>query len=1818
MIKKTKGIITFALMVIFILQIFFENIIVTKAEEENKVQVIVKDQEEIIDNAMARVILQDGSSVILEKCSGGVYESPIVSENAVNGKYFITVNADGYKEIEKEIDFTMDSTILKGELDISDHKLFQVTGKVCDFDKKLPLREVSVAINQLDGNLENQLSTKTDEDGNFSFNVTAGKYEIFFRADNYKTIVQEVTVANELNLENVEMKKIYEYSLNVINPNDGTVTVKVNDEARDIVDGKIICVDGDRIQIIASPKPYYKLADSCMSEMQTDVQDGSEFYLSKNVGEDNIYSYTIEFQKMQYAEIKYDGSSINYIRQMEGGTVVSENSTDFKVLPETSSKFYVKDIIGEVSNIEQELYRFKEKGTAKIYFDKDEDKPIISLSETDDSIDRVYIGGIKDIFVVVKDEKTSVKEVFYKIGTEGYKEAVKEGDNLYRIRVPSNLNLENDLFVKAKDVFENEEERKFKIYYDNSPPVIKSVSLNSTVPVCMQGDKQYIKLKDEAGNKKENLTAFQIDIEDESITKNIKYYISDKILTADQLAKKLESSEETDSFIETEELNISGQGTYSLEVNLNSLKTGCYYIYISGEDVAENIQKENLGQYCFYIDNEPPKVVKAEDISDNKEKWKRPSDFIKFNFIFSDEETPENMEYLYEIGDINEDSSSIEYTNEWKRVEKIGNDFCVISEIGCLPEGAYKLFVRAKDGCNNLSEVLETEFYIDGTAPYIEDMKFDVKENNKKVENSYSFQFGNFFRKDKTQTVEYQVKASDVVNSSYGKNVPAIKEIRLYYINIKVKEELEQEEDFKKNINNQHEMPTFNNSKNYELPYKHENGIYYFRLNIPSVNDFYEILCVASDKAGNMAYCVPAQEGLENRSYSNRVMVDRKIPEISMTLDGKYCTPDYIEEVGTEIRNWYKGEKNVTYQIRVKDEESGLSRGVIKINEKVENLIFSTNIVKNMTTEETYTISSSNGNRSKNDQYSFYVQVQDNAGNVAEKTESIYIDKEKPIITSIKFSNGNVDNLATAPKQYGYFFKKATRVTVTATDFAKDQKTPGSGIKEIICYKENASGKKVKIKNLKLKKGKNNTYTVSFSLPSDFKGRICVKAIDNVGQVSEDYNSKGIVIENAQKHKKYSYARISLPKTAYQDSEGNPLYNYMPLLKMEIGDVRTGISKGSWSVKAYNDSEAENKGNLKVQSTYDKKKNSWTASFNGDDKWKAVSGLESNLVIGALKNYRICSEKNHMEATLEITDNIGYVSKAKKGIFSVDMTAPKIEIEYDNNESFHEKYYKEARHATITVEEANFSKEKCKMEITGPEVEISEWDHISGSGCDGKIHVKDCKWKCVVGFVEDGDYTFSFDCTDLAGWTGSYGKVDEFIIDKTKPVVEVSYDNNEVKNELYYKEARIATISIEEHNFMPEDVEISITAKDGEKEIAVPQVRGWTTNEDIHKATIAYDYNGEFVFHVKYTDLADNEAEEFVSHHFIVDLSEPEINIKGVIDKSANNGVVLPVISCLDKNIEDVQITLSGSNRGKIKCEYKKSNIKDGFVYELSDIVHKKEYDDLYTLSVRAIDKAGNIKEDAIIYSINRFGSVYVLDKETQFLVDNTYTSEEKELRLKELNVDSLESIKVTCSKDGEIRNLNQGSEYNIHKTGGNLSWKEYDYTINKENFQEEGRYIITIYSEDRATNQSDNQVKGKRIEFVVDKTSPTILVSGIENNGQYTEDKRSMTLNVEDNIGLYSVKILSGERTIKTFNKEQIQELNGNLSVELNSSHSWQKIKVIAKDVTGNQTESIVFNVLLTKNLFIQWYRNPWLFYGTILGFVIFFAILYKIIQKK
>ena len=123
--------------------------------------------------------------------------------------------------------------------------------------------------------------------------------------------------------------------------------------------------------------------------------------------------------------------------------------------------------------------------------------------------------------------------------------------------------------------------------------------------------------------------------------------------------------------------------------------------------------------------------------------------------------------------------------------------------------------------------------------------------------------------------------------------------------------------------------------------------------------------------------------------------------------------------------------------------------------------------------------------------------------------------------------------------------------------------------------------------------------------------------------------------------------------------------------------------------------------------------------------------------------------------------------------------------------------------------------------------------------------------------------------------------------------------------------------------------------------------------------------------------------------------------------------------------------------------------------------------DDMYTMEATVYDLAGNSSEASVIFSVNRFGSVYTFSDATDALVGDNgkyYTNEEQEIVVTETNVDTLEFREITKNLNGSLNTMAEGEEYTVSESGTDVSWKQYTYTIPKENFEEEGTYILTIY----------------------------------------------------------------------------------------------------------------------------------------------------------
>ena len=565
----------------------------------------------------------------------------------------------------------------------------------------------------------------------------------------------------------------------------------------------------------------------------------------------------------------------------------------------------------------------------------------------------------------------------------------------------------------------------------------------------------------------------------------------------------------------------------------------------------------------------------------------------------------------------------------------------------------------------------------------------------------------------------------------------------------------------------------------------------------------------------------------------------------------------------------------------------------------------------------------------------------------------------------------------------------------------------------------------------------------------------------------------------------------------------------------------------------------------------------------------------------------------------------------------VDNKAPIVSFSFDKSDVHNGKYYKNDKTLTITVDERNFDESYLPRvtSTTGGGYSISGWSH------NGELHT------ATVTFSGDSDYTVSYDCYDLAGNKSNTENLEEFTVDKTVPVIKVSYNNNSAQNGNYYKEARTATITVTEHNFDPSKITVSTTASAG----GAPSIGGWANSGDTHTANVVFNHDADYTFTVSGLDLADNKAADYAQDKFTVDLKNPEVKITGVKDKSANNGTVAPRISISDTNFiaSGVKITLKGVNKGEIKIDSLASISSSATGMNVIFKDFPEGMDDIYTLTAKATDKAGNETKSSITFSVNRDGSTYELGSGTKALVDKKYTNKPQDLEITEINVDDLTTIEITYSLDGKIVTLKEGEDYTITKSGEEGQWKKYLYRIKASCFEEEGNYVLNIYSEDAAHNSTTNKTKAKTIAFTVDKTAPTMVVSNLTDRGRYKENVHEFTLNVKDNIFLAYVEVYLDGELFKRFEEDEIAQLNGELPVDIASSNQYQTIELVSCDKAGNISKEVYdpetnaqvpasYRVLVTQNSFVQFINNTPLLVSVIVIIVAIAGLIVVLVKRK
>lgn len=725
---------------------------------------------------------------------------------------------------------------------------------------------------------------------------------------------------------------------------------------------------------------------------------------------------------------------------------------------------------------------------------------------------------------------------------------------------------------------------------------------------------------------------------------------------------------------------------------------------------------------------------------------------------------------------------------------------------------------------------------------------------------------------------------------------------------------------------------------------------------------------------------------------------------------------------------------------------------------------------------------------------------------------------------------------------------------------------------------------------------------------------VYLKITDMAGNVTY-LSTNGLVVDNERPHEEFTAPEI----VRVSGLTNNKIYNGDVSVKVSANDpvengVYSGLKQVTYTVyngKVYNEKDVTQQGVL-----YSWDGNTPPCQFKKD----------MGFTVDAKKN-----NSNDVHILLTAEDNAGNVTSMEYSI-KIDITKPIIDIEYDNNAADSGTFFRESRRANVTVKERNFDPAAVQVSIKntdGTIPTISKWSKTDGNG-----NMDNTQWEATIEYTAEGDYTFDIDVTDKAGnpnepvrYADGTVAPTAFTIDKTRPTISVTYDNNSALNGNYYNANRTATVVVTEHNFDASRVNIALRATDDGADIALPTVSGWTSSGDRHTATIAYRRDGLYTFDIDVTDKAGNTSADFTEQTFYVDTTAPTLEITGVADRSANNGDIIPVVSYSDTNYDDAQvnITLTGAMRKGVALDGSYADQHNGKVFTFKNFAKEKEVDDIYTLAATLTDKAGNTTEKTILFSVNRFGSTYALSAATEQL-NGSYVQTPQDVVVTETNPDALQNIRITLFKNNQTIILQEGTDYRIEVRGGNGQWYEYIYTVLAKNFADDGVYRLTFYSEDAAGNIAENTLDTKKQEigFGVDKTKPNMVVTNLESDTTYPLENLTVSLSAGDNLLLQSVVVYLDDysKAYKTWTAEEVAAIvadQGEFTFDIpGDSTGAHQVKIVCTDAAGNEQTEEITNFYVTTNLFVRYYNNKPLFFGSIAAVVVIAGVVIALAAGK
>ncbi|MBO5608985.1 MAG: hypothetical protein J5929_01235 [Eubacterium sp.] len=872
----------------------------------------------------------------------------------------------------------------------------------------------------------------------------------------------------------------------------------------------------------------------------------------------------------------------------------------------------------------------------------------------------------------------------------------------------------------------------------------------------------------------------------------------------------------------------------------------------------------------------------------------------------------------------------------------------------------------------------------------------------------------------------------------------------------------------------------------------------------------------------------------------------------------------------------------------VTDEKSGLKKYSCTVS-KADKADGTKDLLSDYGEDFNGELSFTDNNNVPEGRYIVTYKAEDRSGNITTIKKDIIFDITKPNSTgAVSVSANNKRNYS----DYQYFDTKAIDVSVDVED-------KESGIDKVSVIQDNVTIPSTF--ETSVDGNGNSTKSVKFSIPITYKGFINLELVDIAGNkktVRLNTNDfAGIVAEDGSAKNSISIEATKVESKYYSD-ENKQYYNKDDSPKVTY-DAQDDIS-GLYKVTLYGDGDTKN---TKIdENNYYDEKSSKEIKLNDNGSWDFTA-------------YANKEEEKEYSLKAFLEDNAGNIIGSNTVNAVVDNIAPEISVTFNGLATPAETYNNDVT-VNVTVTETYFRDGEVII-YDGNEVykTLTSSDFTTSNG------VSTCSY--TISKDSSDKYWVTVSASDKANNQKSYSSTsNRFILDKTSPRLNLTFNNNDVRNGKYYKAARTGTLTVEEHNFDASKVTVTVRVSDSAPGVGTPSNSGFSTSGDTHTSTIPFTQDATYEITVTAQDQAGNSADRTITESFVVDLTAPEIKISNVEQNKLYSGTVRPDIEVTDRNYEakGTKITLESSRDGGAAAKslaesYSTTSVANGERFTYTNFKKEEDKDDYYSVKAVAEDLAGNTSEETVGFMVDRFGSYYTLNGYTEGLVKAVYTNLEgdDEIVIEAHNLADIDESTVYFTVGEDTKTLKENEGYTVSEDKGSDHWNVSTYTFDKSLFDAEGEYNIVVSTKDSEGNVADNETKDAPVKFVIDRTAPEFVISGIEDGHDY-EDQKSVSGNIEihDNIGVSKAVItLDGEA--QTYEAKDLEAMNNTVPVEFTKGAHSIEVKVV--DLAGNESaddKGISFTVDQSAIERAAW----WIF--IVIGVIVVGGIVFFVVRRR